>query len=81
MALKNMTVKRATHYLEDVIEHKDIVPFRKFTGGIGRKAQANKRHGHTQGRWPEKSCRVLLDLLKNAQANAEVYNHLKSMFQ
>lgn len=29
-ALKGMGLKRAQKYLEDVIAHKDIVPFRRF---------------------------------------------------
>lgn len=45
----------------------------RFTGCIGRTAQA-KNEGSTtrQGRWPVKSCEFLLDLLKNAESNAEV---------
>jgi ribosomal protein L22 len=45
----------------------------RFTGCIGRTAQA-KNEGSTtrQGRWPIKSCEFLLNLLKNAESNAEV---------
>jgi large subunit ribosomal protein L17e len=45
----------------------------RFTGCIGRTAQA-KNEGSTtrQGRWPVKSCEFLLNLLKNAESNAEV---------
>ena len=70
MAIKGLSLARAKKYLQDVIDHKDCVPFRKFTGGPSRPAQA-KRHGTTQGRWPEKSCRFLLDMLQNAESNAE----------
>merc|ERR1712137_44310 len=70
-AIKGLTLKRAQRYLEDVIAHKDIVPFRKHTGSVGHKAQA-KRHKAVSGRWPEKSCRYLLDLLTNAESNAEI---------
>ena len=70
-AIKGMGLKKAQKYLQDVIDHKDIVPFRHFTACIGRKAQV-KKYKHTQGRWPEKSCRFLLDLLTNAESNAEV---------
>lgn len=47
--------------------------FHRFTGCIGRTAQA-KNEGSTtrQGRWPVKSCEFLLNLLKNAESNAEV---------
>merc|ERR1712007_21549 len=71
MAIKGLSLKRAQRYLEEVIDHKDIVPFRRFTGGIGHKAQA-KRHKAVAGRRPEKSCRYLLDLLQNAESNAEI---------
>jgi large subunit ribosomal protein L17e len=44
-----------------------------FTGGIGRKAVAKLRH--TPGdkvRWPVKATKVILDLLVNAEANADM---------
>ncbi|ORM40507.1 60S ribosomal protein L17 [Babesia sp. Xinjiang] len=69
-AIRGMSVLAAKRYLQDVIDHKRCVPFRKFNGGVGRCAQA-KQFKHTQGRWPEKSCRILIDLLVNLQANAE----------
>ena len=72
-AIKGMSLKGAQKYMDDVIAHKDIIPFRHFTACIGRKAQA-KKYKHTQGRWPEKSCRFVKDLLKNAQSNAELQN-------
>lgn len=53
-----------------MLEHKDCVPYRRFTGHVGRTTQA-KLHGVTQGRFPEKSVRHVLQLLKNLQANAE----------
>jgi large subunit ribosomal protein L17e len=43
----------------------------RFKGGIGHKAQT-KKYKCVAGRWPEKSCRYLLDLLTNAESNAEV---------
>merc|ERR1712096_12711 len=69
-AIKSMPLHRATKYLKNVIGHKEIVPFRRFMGGVGRHAQANV-HGTAQGRWPLKSAEFLLHLLKNAESNAE----------
>merc|ERR1711941_80668 len=69
-AIKKMPLHRSTTYLKNVIEQKEIIPFRRFMGGVGRHAQA-KVHGTSQGRWPKKSAEFLLHLLKNAESNAE----------
>merc|ERR1712038_1781971 len=69
-AIKKMPLSRASRYLKNVIAQKEIIPFRRFMGGVGRHAQA-KVHGTSQGRWPKKSVEFLLDLLKNAESNAE----------
>merc|ERR1711923_203240 len=69
-AIKKMPLHRATRYLKNVIAQKEIIPFRRFMGGVGRHAQA-KVHGTSQGRWPIKSAEFLLHLLKNAESNAE----------
>jgi len=71
-AIKGLSLQRAQKYLRDVIEHKDAIPFRKHMGGVGRKAQVKKYKGATQCRWPVKSCKFLLDLLTNAESNAEI---------
>ena len=34
-AIKAMLLHRATKYLKNVIAHKEIVPFRRFMGGVG----------------------------------------------
>lgn len=61
--LKNMPLRRAIRYLENVKLKKEIVPFRRFNHCVGRKAQA-KAFKHTQGRWPHKSAEFLLQLLR-----------------
>merc|ERR1719494_447108 len=73
-----MPLHRATRYLKNVITQKEIIPFRRFMGGIGRHAQA-KVHGTSQGRWPVKSAEFLLHLLKNAESNADhlVIDHIQ----
>lgn len=65
-----MPLKRAVAYLKNVIGHKECVPFRRFNGGVGRCAQA-KQWGTTQGRWPKKSAEFLLQMLRNAESNAD----------
>merc|ERR1719409_533055 len=69
-----MGLKKAKSYLEDVLQKKQAIPFRFFNGCIGRHAQAKNTPGAgaTQCRWPTKSCKFLLHLLKNAESNAEV---------
>ena len=73
-ALRKLSLTKAKRYLEDVIAHKQAIPFRRYCGGVGRTAQAKSRHSNGQGRWPVKSAKFILDLLKNAESNAEVYN-------
>merc|ERR1711918_287218 len=65
MAIKNMNLEKAKKYLEDVIDKKRAIPFRRFCGGVGRTAQAAPA-GSTNGqaRWPKKSCEFVLGLLQ-----------------
>merc|ERR1711894_503376 len=65
-----MHLRRAVKYLKNVCDKTECIPFRRYNGGIGRCAQA-KNFGATQGRWPKKSAEFLLQLLKNAESNAE----------
>ncbi|KAH0461829.1 hypothetical protein IEQ34_009404 [Dendrobium chrysotoxum] len=71
-ALRKLPLAKAKRYLEDVIAHKQAIPFRRYCGGVGRTAQAKARHSNGQGRWPVKSAKFILDLLKNAESNADV---------
>ncbi|CAH1797529.1 unnamed protein product [Owenia fusiformis] len=68
--IKKMHLRRAVRFLKNVVGHTECVPFRRYNGGVGRCAQA-KQHKTTQGRWPKKSAEFLLQLLKNAESNAE----------
>jgi ribosomal protein L22 len=45
---KGMKLSKAYTYLADVQEHKQIIPFRRYAGGIGRASQA-KQFGTTKG--------------------------------
>ncbi|KAF5746450.1 60S ribosomal protein L17-2-like [Tripterygium wilfordii] len=71
-AIRKLPLVKAKRYLEDVTVHKQAIPFRRFCRGVGRTAQAKNRHSNGQGRWPLKSAKFILDLLKNAESNAEV---------
>ncbi|PWN92502.1 putative RPL17A-ribosomal protein L17.e [Acaromyces ingoldii] len=69
-AVSGMKLQKAFAYLQNVQERKQCIPFRRFNGGVGRTQQASE-FKTTQGRWPVKSVKFLLNLLKNAEANAE----------
>jgi large subunit ribosomal protein L17e len=69
---KGMNVQKALKALDDVLAFKAVIPFVRFTGGIGRKAMAKQiKAPGSIGRWPVKATAVYKDLLKNAVANAE----------
>eukprot|EP01054_Gregarina_sp_Poly1_P008723 Gregarina_sp_Poly_1__8722@NODE_520_length_7746_cov_143_641620_g413_i0_p5_GENE_NODE_520_length_7746_cov_143_641620_g413_i0NODE_520_length_7746_cov_143_641620_g413_i0_p5_ORF_typecomplete_len190_score16_94Ribosomal_L22/PF00237_19/5_5e32LzipperMIP1/PF14389_6/0_13_NODE_520_length_7746_cov_143_641620_g413_i024282997 len=68
-AIRGKNLLEAKAYLEAVLEHKRCIPYRKYNRGIGRTAQA-KEFKLSQGRWPEKSVKHLLGLIKNLEANA-----------
>merc|ERR1711959_117157 len=72
-AIKGIMLKKAQSYLAHVIEKKEAIPFRRYCGGVGRTSQA-KNAGSTNGqaRWPKKSAEFVLNLLSNAEANAEL---------
>merc|ERR1711908_162024 len=72
-AIKGMMLRKAQSYLQHVVEKTEAVPFRRFCGGVGRTSQA-KNAGATNGqaRWPKKSAQFVLNLLLNAEANAEL---------
>lgn len=70
-AIRGMTLSRAQRYLQNVIEKKEIVPFRRFKIGVKGKPQCNNWKVPV-GRWPKKSAQFLLGLLKNAESNAEL---------
>ena len=69
-AIKGMLITKAEEYLNDVLEHKRCIPYSRFDGSVGRTSAAIQ-FGLTKGRYPEKSVRIVLNLLKNAKSNAE----------
>lgn len=56
--------------MDNVLEHKAIIPFRRYTGGPGHHAVCKLFH-HTNGRFPEKSVKHVRGLLVNLKSNAE----------
>ncbi|KAK9478204.1 ribosomal protein L22/L17 [Lipomyces japonicus] len=70
-AVNGWELQKALTYLDNVKEKKQAIPFRRFAGSIGRTGQG-KEFGVTKARWPVKSVNFIVDLLKNAEANANV---------
>ncbi|KAM0026142.1 putative ribosomal protein L22/L17 [Helianthus debilis subsp. tardiflorus] len=71
-AIRKLPLIKEMRYLEDVLAHKQAVPFTCFCRGVGRTTHAKNRHSNGQARWPAKSAKFILDLHKNAESNAEV---------
>jgi len=71
-AVRGMELQRAKRYLNAVLEHKEAIPIKVSKGGRGRHAQAKQMR--TPGSlcfWPKNASKFVLDLLTNAEANAE----------
>ena len=64
-AIRGKSLEEAKRILEDVIEFKRPIPFKKFYGKVGHKK------GMAAGRYPVKAARAILRVLENAEANAE----------
>ena len=65
-----MNVVKAKHYLKQVLKHNDCIPYVRYKYGVGRTGQA-KKYSESLGRWPEKSVKMLLHLIENAESNAK----------
>lgn len=66
--IRGMKVENAKNYLEDVIEMKKAVPFKRHNKKVGHRRGLN---GWPTGRYPVKAATQILDVIKNAEANAE----------
>jgi large subunit ribosomal protein L22 len=62
--IKGMNVDSAIAYLEKVIKKEAFVPFRRYKTKIGHKT------GGKPGKYPAKVAKKVIELLKNAKANA-----------
>merc|ERR1712178_565771 len=60
-AIKGMHLNKAVAYMKAVIAKERCIPFNRFSGSIGRTAQTKEFKSPTsKGRWPEKSCPIVL---------------------
>ncbi len=65
--IKHKNVAAAKKMLEDVIEYRQAVPFKHFYHNIG-----HRKGRMAAGRYPIKACKVVLQLIKAAEANASL---------
>lgn len=67
-AVRGMYLEEAKDYLEDVIDKKTPVPFRRHNKKVGHRRGLV---GWPTGRYPVKAAGQILYVIKNAEANAE----------
>lgn len=67
-AIRGMDVQKAKKYLNDVIDMKQAVPFKKHNKKVGHRKGMK---GWSAGRYPVKAAAAVLRVLENAEANAE----------
>ena len=70
-AIKGMLIQKATKLSEGCHFTEQCMPFRRYSGGVGRWAQA-KEWGWMQGWWPKMSAEFLLHMLRNAESSADL---------
>ncbi|HDI31796.1 MAG TPA: 50S ribosomal protein L22 [Thermofilum sp.] len=63
--IRGKSIEEAKRILEDVIEMRRPIPFRRFHGKVGHK------RGMGAGRYPVKAAKAILKVLESAEANAE----------
>ncbi|MCW1296289.1 MAG: 50S ribosomal protein L22 [Candidatus Parvarchaeota archaeon] len=68
MMIKGKDVSKAKKILEEVLEFKRAVPFKRY------KRDVPHRKGIAAGRYATKPTKYMLELLKNAIANAKYHN-------
>jgi len=67
-AIKGKMIPRAKTYLEDVIEKKQAVPFRRYKLKVGHKSGIP---GFYAGRYPTKAAKQIFDILENLENNGD----------
>jgi len=65
-SIKNMMLQDAKDFLEDVVEMRRAVKFRKYRGGVGH------RKGMGPGAYPVKAAKHMLKLLNEVENNADL---------
>ena len=68
--IKGMYLEQAKRFLEGVIFMRQPVPFKRHNKKVGHR-RGLKPFKWASGRFPEKSARIVYEVLSNAEANAE----------
>jgi len=66
--LRGRSLEDARKILEDVVSMRKPIPFKRYCGGVGHRKQLE---GWKAGRYPVKAAKLVMKLLKSAEANAE----------
>ena len=66
--IKGMRLGKAKRFLEQVMEKKQPVPFRRFTKKLGHR---HGMHKAMVGKYPVKAAAEILNVLESAEGNAE----------
>jgi large subunit ribosomal protein L22 len=66
--IKGMKASQAKTYLQNVIDKKESVPFKRYARNVGHKRYQS---GWGAGRYPAKASGEIIKLIKHCEANAE----------
>ena len=69
MTIKGKSIEKARNLLEDVIEGKVAIPYRRYNNEVAHRS--NIKDGFFAGRFPKKASKEFLRLLDNLESNAE----------
>jgi len=64
--IRGKKLERAKVIMDNVINEREAIPFKRFTDGIG-----HRKGSLAGGRYPMKACTEILKMLNSAQANAQ----------
>ena len=67
VAIKGLSIEKARDYLQNIVNLKRAVPFRRYKEQVGHKSDP----GVMSGRYPQKSATEFLKALDNLESNAE----------
>nr|BAS01544.1 ribosomal protein L17 [Lotharella vacuolata] len=78
--IKNKTLFSAKKLIYQILSKKKSVVFKKYNTGVGRVPKPNNlQNCHNQGRYPIKSCLLLLSLIKNIEKINNIKNEETSL--